>query len=66
MCFISMYQLIYLRIQPQQKRMVEDLERRIGPLFDALNCETLSPPVCDQLVQLTQGVYSRLTHVTPR
>ncbi|KAF8151950.1 hypothetical protein K438DRAFT_1988071 [Mycena galopus ATCC 62051] len=24
---------------PQQKRLVDDLERRINPLFDALNCE---------------------------
>lgn len=41
--------------QPNQKRIVEDLERRINPLFDALNCETLSRPVVDQLVVLTRG-----------
>jgi len=35
--------------------MVEDLERRIGALFDALNCETLSKPVVDQLLELTRG-----------
>ncbi|KAF8878681.1 hypothetical protein CPB84DRAFT_1751852 [Gymnopilus junonius] len=37
-----------------QKRLVDDLERRINPLFDALNCETLSRPVVDQLVVLTR------------
>jgi len=40
--------------------MVDDLERRINPLFDALNCETLSKPVVDQLLVLIQGTYWRL------
>lgn len=35
--------------------MADDLERRINPLFDALNCETLSKPVVDQLLVLIQG-----------
>jgi len=39
-----------------QKRLVDDLERRINPLFDALNCETLSRPVVDQLVVLTRAM----------
>ncbi|TCD71012.1 protein transport protein S31 [Steccherinum ochraceum] len=43
---------------PQQKRLVEDLERRINPLFDALNCETLSQYVCDQLLVLAQAMAS--------
>ncbi|KAF8414470.1 hypothetical protein L210DRAFT_3544880 [Boletus edulis BED1] len=37
--------------------MVDDLERRINPLFDALNCETLSKPVVDQLLVLIQGTH---------
>jgi protein transport protein SEC31 len=41
--------------QPQQKRLADDLERRINPLFDALNCETLSQSVVDQLLVLTRG-----------
>ncbi|EIN09101.1 WD40 repeat-like protein [Punctularia strigosozonata HHB-11173 SS5] len=41
---------------PQQKRFVDDLERRINPLFDALNCETLSQPVVAQLSVLTQAM----------
>jgi len=38
---------------------VDDLERRINPLFDALNCETLSKPVVDQLLVLTRAMESR-------
>ncbi|KAM5541833.1 hypothetical protein V8D89_004562 [Ganoderma adspersum] len=41
---------------PQQRRLVDDLERRINPLFDALNCETLSKPVCEQLLVLTRAM----------
>ncbi|KAI9061594.1 WD40 repeat-like protein [Trametes sanguinea] len=41
---------------PQQKRLVDDLERRINPLFDALNCETLSKPVCEQLLMLARAM----------
>ena len=35
--------------------MVEDLERRINALFNALNCKTLSTSVIDQLLELTRG-----------
>ncbi|THU95815.1 hypothetical protein K435DRAFT_966241 [Dendrothele bispora CBS 962.96] len=44
---------------PSQKRLVDDLERRINPLFDALNCETLSKPVVDQLLVLTKAIEAR-------
>ncbi|KAJ7598386.1 hypothetical protein C8J56DRAFT_1157604 [Mycena floridula] len=44
---------------PNQKRVVEDLQRRIDPLFDALNCETLSEGVVDQLLVLTQAMAAR-------
>ncbi|KAJ6456155.1 transport protein [Mycena sanguinolenta] len=43
---------------PQQKRLVDDLERRINPLFDALNCETLSSSVVEQLLVLTRAMES--------
>lgn len=51
-------QIAHLRqtVPPQQKRMVDDLERRINPLFDALNCETLSKPVVNQLLVLIQAI----------
>ncbi|KAI0316845.1 hypothetical protein OF83DRAFT_1172526 [Amylostereum chailletii] len=41
---------------PQQKRLYDDLERRINPLFDALNCETLSPSVVEMLLVLTKAM----------
>ncbi|KAI0703250.1 hypothetical protein C8Q76DRAFT_224028 [Earliella scabrosa] len=41
---------------PQQKRLVDDLERRINPLFDALNCEALSKPLCEQLLVLVRAM----------
>ncbi|KAI0259714.1 hypothetical protein BC834DRAFT_974042 [Gloeopeniophorella convolvens] len=44
---------------PSQRRLVEDLERRISPLFDALNCETLSAPVVAQLGELTKAMANR-------
>ncbi|KII91359.1 hypothetical protein PLICRDRAFT_51526 [Plicaturopsis crispa FD-325 SS-3] len=43
---------------PQQKRLVDDLERRINPLFDALNCGTLSRPVVEQLLVLVRAMES--------
>jgi len=51
-------QLVHLKetAPPQQKRMADDLERRINPLFDALNCETLSKPVVEQLLVLVQAM----------
>jgi protein transport protein SEC31 len=46
-------------VPASQKRVVDDLERRINPLFDSLNCETLSRPVVDQLVVLTRAMDAR-------
>ncbi|KAI0826287.1 hypothetical protein BC629DRAFT_1434747 [Irpex lacteus] len=44
---------------PNQARFLEDLERRVNPLFDALNCETLSKGVTDKLQQLTGAIQAR-------
>ncbi|KAJ2917891.1 hypothetical protein MD484_g2503, partial [Candolleomyces efflorescens] len=44
---------------PNQKRLVDDLERRLNPLFDALNCETLSGGVVEQLIVLTRAMEAR-------
>ncbi|KAF8520885.1 hypothetical protein BU17DRAFT_46119 [Hysterangium stoloniferum] len=44
---------------PQQKRMVDDTERRLNALFDALNCGTLSKPVLEQLQTLTSVMATR-------
>ncbi|PBK91167.1 hypothetical protein ARMGADRAFT_1081933 [Armillaria gallica] len=51
-------QLSYLRqvTLPTQKRQVNNVERRLNLLFDALNCETLSKPVADQLLVLTRAM----------
>jgi len=49
--------------QPQQKRMVDDLERRVNLLFDALNCETLSETVIEHLLALTSAMEN---HDRPR
>jgi hypothetical protein len=46
---------LFSSLQPQQRRLVDDLERRINPLFDALNCETLSAGVTQQLLILVDG-----------
>ncbi|KAG2059461.1 hypothetical protein BDR06DRAFT_1003569 [Suillus hirtellus] len=42
--------------QPQQRQMANDLECQINSLFDALNCETLSKPVVDQLLVLARAM----------
>ncbi|KAG8898035.1 protein transport protein S31 [Tulasnella sp. 403] len=44
---------------PAQKRMVDDVERRVNVLFDALNCETVSKPILEQLHTLTQAMEQR-------
>ncbi|TFY62085.1 hypothetical protein EVJ58_g4099 [Rhodofomes roseus] len=41
---------------PSQKRLVDDLARRINPLFDALNCDTLSKPVQEKLLVLSRAI----------
>lgn len=43
-------------IPAQQRRMADDLERRINSLFDALNCDTLPKSVLDQLNELTKAM----------
>jgi len=47
---------------PQQKRVVDDTERRLNNLFDALNCESLSAPVVHQLQQLIGAMQAREYH----
>jgi protein transport protein SEC31 len=41
--------------QPQQKRIVEDVDRRVNVLFDALNSGSLSRSVVDELGALVQS-----------
>ncbi|EJT99394.1 hypothetical protein DACRYDRAFT_23938 [Dacryopinax primogenitus] len=49
-------------IPPQQKRLVDDTERRLNNLFDALNCESLTSPVVQQLHQLIAAMQARDFH----
>ncbi len=42
-------------MQPQQKRFLDDTERRLNILFDALNCETIAPDTLAQLGELAIG-----------
>lgn len=39
--------------------MVDDTDRRLNVLFDALNCETLSPAAIDGLNAMMQGESSQ-------
>ncbi|KAF9644242.1 hypothetical protein BDM02DRAFT_1054166 [Thelephora ganbajun] len=41
---------------PQQKRLVDDVEKRVNLLFDALNCETLSQNVTDALINIARAM----------
>lgn len=34
---------------------MDDIEKRLNPLFDALNCETLSQNVTDALINISRG-----------
>lgn len=45
---------------PAQKRLLDDVEKRLNPLFDALNCETLPEPVVEKLLVMTQGTCFRV------
>ncbi|KAI5121114.1 hypothetical protein M0805_002787 [Coniferiporia weirii] len=56
---ILLQALGHLKQTGQPKRMVDDTERRLNALFDALNCETLSPPVVSQLGDLTEAMAAR-------
>jgi len=44
---------------PSQKRLVDDTERRLNTLFDALNCETLSKPTVEMLMNLIGAMAAR-------
>jgi protein transport protein SEC31 len=45
-------------MQPQQKRFLDDTERRLNILFDLLNCDTVPPDTLAQLAELVKGEYS--------
>jgi len=41
---------------------VDDVEKRLNPLFDGLNCETLSQNVTDALINIARGKSPWLRH----
>jgi len=43
-------------IAPQQKRLADEIEKRLNPLFDALNCESLPRNVTDGLGKIVQAM----------
>ncbi|KAI5115379.1 hypothetical protein M0805_008171 [Coniferiporia weirii] len=47
------------RAERAERCIVDDTECRLNALFDALNCETLSPPVVSQLGDLTEAMAAR-------
>ncbi|KAI6121093.1 hypothetical protein F5141DRAFT_1087648 [Pisolithus sp. B1] len=47
---------IYSILSEQLQRMKQTVPRRINSLFDALNCDTLSKSVVDQLNELTKAM----------
>lgn len=56
--FLFRMSLILISWQVQQKKMVDDTERRLNVLFDALNCETLEPSTVEALHEIIQGTLS--------
>jgi protein transport protein SEC31 len=40
---------------PQQKRFLDDMEKRLVALFDALNHDEIPPPIASQLLRIVKG-----------
>lgn len=41
--------------QPQQAKVIADTGKRLGVLFDMLNCETLSPASTSRVLEICRG-----------
>lgn len=46
-------------LPPNQKKLVDDTERRLNVLFDALNCETVPQSVIDELTDIVKAIEAR-------
>lgn len=44
-----------MTFQPQQKRQLDDCQRRLDSMFDAMNCGELSPDTIDMIHGITVG-----------
>ncbi|CAH7678466.1 hypothetical protein BY996DRAFT_4633921 [Phakopsora pachyrhizi] len=47
-----------LSVYPNQRKMVDDTERRLNVLFDALNCEIVPPAVVEELKDIVKAIES--------
>ncbi|KAI5474282.1 hypothetical protein MNV49_003665 [Pseudohyphozyma bogoriensis] len=45
--------------QPQEVKMVNDIEKRLNLLFDMLNCETLRDPSLGRLLEIVKAIEAR-------
>lgn len=41
--------------QPQQAKMMNDMEKRLNVLFDMLNCEALPQPALGRVIEIVKG-----------
>ena len=57
--------VIEFNVQANQKRLVDDTERRLNVLFDGLNCETVPASVIDELMDIVKGLSSFRAVQTP-
>jgi len=48
---------------PQQKRFLDDTERRLNILFDQLNCDTVAADTLTQLAELVKAIAARNSQV---
>jgi len=60
--FVSLQRLMNQMKQglpANQKRLVDDTERRLNVLFDGLNCETVPASVIDELMDIVKAIEAR-------
>jgi hypothetical protein len=46
--------------QPQQRKFLDDTQRRLNVLFDGLNCETIPAGSVAQLGEMVKGKFVRV------
>ncbi len=51
-------------LQPQQRKFIDDTEKRLNLLFDELNCETVPEDILQGLSALVQGAYDCLISIS--
>ncbi|MBW0503140.1 hypothetical protein O181_042855 [Austropuccinia psidii MF-1] len=46
-------------LPPNQKKLVDDTERRLNVLFDGLNCETVPSSIIEELLEIVKAIEAR-------